>query len=170
MTPSPVNIYWSLYKHDEWRFYLAATDSGLCCMTLPNESFETLELWVKKHIVGAVMLYDKSKLEPYVRQLAEYFGGNRREFTCPLDLRGTPFQVRVWHELLLIPFGKIKSYSEIAAGIGHSTAVRAVGAANGANPIPIVVPCHRVIGKDGRLNGYRGGIDMKADLLALEGL
>jgi methylated-DNA-[protein]-cysteine S-methyltransferase len=101
-------------------------------------------------------------------QLRAYFGGDLRDFDLPLAMAGTPFQQRVWKELLRIPYGETRSYSEIAHAIGAPTAVRAVGAANGANPIPIVVPCHRVIGSGGKLVGYGGGLPLKRRLLALE--
>jgi methylated-DNA-[protein]-cysteine S-methyltransferase len=104
-----------------------------------------------------------------VRQLRAYFAGELRRFDLPLDMQGTDFQLRVWRELEAIPFGETRSYSQIAAAIGAPRAVRAVGAANGANPIPIVVPCHRVIGAGGTLVGYGGGLPLKKRLLELEG-
>jgi methylated-DNA-[protein]-cysteine S-methyltransferase len=103
------------------------------------------------------------------RQLHAYFAGTLCEFDLPLDLRGTPFQLRVWHALESIPYGETRSYLQIATAIGAEKAVRAVGAANGANPIPIVIPCHRVIGSGGKLVGYGGGIPLKKRLLTLEG-
>ena len=103
-----------------------------------------------------------------VRQLRAYFAGRLRRFDLPLDLRGTPFQLRVWRALLEVPYGETRSYRQIAAAIGEPKAVRAVGAANGANPIAIVVPCHRVVGADGSLTGYGGGLTLKRKLLALE--
>jgi methylated-DNA-[protein]-cysteine S-methyltransferase len=103
------------------------------------------------------------------RQLRAYFGGHLRQFDLPLDLRGTAFQMSVWHALLDIPYGETRSYLQIAQSIGSPQAVRAVGAANGANPIPIVVPCHRVIGSSGKLVGYGGGLPLKKRLLELEG-
>jgi methylated-DNA-[protein]-cysteine S-methyltransferase len=102
------------------------------------------------------------------RQLRAYFAGELREFDLALDMAGTEFQRRVWYALLKIPYGETRSYSDIARGIGAPSAVRAVGAANGANPIPIVVPCHRVIGAGGKLVGYGGGLPLKQRLLALE--
>ena len=101
-------------------------------------------------------------------QLEEYFAGTRRAFDLPLDLRGTAFQVRTWNALAEIPYGTTVSYGEQARRLGVPRAVRAVGAANGSNPLPIVLPCHRVIGADGTLTGYGGGLDMKRFLLALE--
>lgn len=103
------------------------------------------------------------------RQLAEYFAGSRTAFDLELAPRGTPFQRAVWNELLRIPYGETITYAELARRIGKPAAVRAVGAANGANPIPVIVPCHRVIGSNGTLTGYGGGIFRKQFLLALEG-
>jgi methylated-DNA-[protein]-cysteine S-methyltransferase len=104
------------------------------------------------------------------RQLSEYFAGSRRTFELPLRLRGTAFQERVWRELTEIPYGETWSYGQLAARIGKPGASRAVGLANGRNPISILVPCHRVIGADGSLTGYGGGIERKQWLLAHEGL
>lgn len=103
-------------------------------------------------------------------QLDEYFAGTRRAFALPLDFVGTAFQKQVWAALLTIPFGETRSYADIARTIGRPTACRAVGAANGRNPISIVAPCHRVIGANGGLTGFAGGIAAKRRLLALEGL
>jgi methylated-DNA-[protein]-cysteine S-methyltransferase len=102
------------------------------------------------------------------RQLREYFEGKRREFSLRLDMRGTSFQKDVWEALLGIPYGETRSYGQIAKQIGRPSASRAVGAANGANPIPIVVPCHRVIGSTGKLTGFGGGLDVKEKLLGIE--
>jgi methylated-DNA-[protein]-cysteine S-methyltransferase len=103
-------------------------------------------------------------------QLKEYFAGRRRAFALPLDLSGTAFQRRVWNALLSIPFGQTRSYRQIAQQIGQPGAARAVGAANGSNPVSIVAPCHRVIGSSGALTGFAGGLDVKAWLLVLEGV
>ena len=109
-------------------------------------------------------------LRPAAEQLAEYFAGTRRAFDLTLDLHGTDFQRSVWNALLDIPFGRTRSYADIAEAIGNPKAVRAVGLANGRNPVSIIVPCHRVIGADGSLTGYGGGIDRKRRLLAHEGV
>jgi methylated-DNA-[protein]-cysteine S-methyltransferase len=101
-------------------------------------------------------------------QLTEYFAGDRQEFDVPLKVAGTPFQQRVWKELVRIPFGTTITYAELARRVGKPTASRAVGHANGRNPISIIVPCHRVIGADGKLTGYAGGVDKKEWLLAWE--
>ena len=102
-------------------------------------------------------------------QLRAYFAGELRRFDLPLDIVGTEFQKRVWKELETIPYGETRSYREIASAIGAPTAIRAVGAANGSNPLPIVIPCHRVIGSSGKLVGYGGGLPLKERLLKLEG-
>jgi len=104
-----------------------------------------------------------------LRQLAQYFAGTRRDFELPLAPRGTPFQERVWQALTEIPYGATWSYGQLAKRIGNPKASRAVGLANGSNPISILVPCHRVIGADGSLTGYGGGIERKQWLLAHEG-
>ena len=109
------------------------------------------------------------QMRPYVRELEEYFSAQRREFTLPLDLRGTDFQLACWRALLAIPYGETRSYASIARSVGKPKAFRAVGMANNRNPLAIVVPCHRVIASDGTLCGYGGGLDMKRKLLELEG-
>ncbi|RIV23203.1 methylated-DNA--[protein]-cysteine S-methyltransferase [Alicyclobacillaceae bacterium I2511] len=161
-------VYWSVLEHQDWTLHLAATNSGLCCITLPSESLDSLMEWIHRHIPNADILRDDEALRPYAQQLHEYFAGYRTEFTLALDLRGTPFQRSVWLQLKSVPYGETASYSDLAQGVGRPTAVRAVGAANGANPLPIVLPCHRVIGKNGQLTGYRGGLDVKERLLRLE--
>jgi methylated-DNA-[protein]-cysteine S-methyltransferase len=104
------------------------------------------------------------------RELKEYFSGSRRSFDVPLAAGGTPFQHRVWEALRAIPYGELRSYRDIADSLGNRQAVRAVGAANGRNPIPVIVPCHRVVGSNGRLTGFAGGLAAKRTLLELEGL
>jgi len=107
-------------------------------------------------------------LEEAVRQLEEYFAGRLQQFDLPLSPQGTEFQKRVWKALLTIPYGETRSYGDIAKQIGSEKAVRAVGGANHVNPISIVIPCHRVIGKNGSLTGYGGGLEIKEKLLSLE--
>jgi methylated-DNA-[protein]-cysteine S-methyltransferase len=106
--------------------------------------------------------------EEPVRQLEEYFAGERKAFDLPLDLHGTPFQRAVWERLLEIPYGSTTTYGELARELGRPDRARAVGAAVGRTPVPIVVPCHRVVGADGSLTGYGGGLERKSALLALE--
>jgi len=114
-------------------------------------------------------VWDPVRCTAVARQLADYFAGRRQDFDLPVDPPGTPFQRQVWAELARIPYGRTVSYGELARRVGRPAAARAVGAANGANPVPIVLPCHRVIGADGSLTGYGGGLPIKRALLALEG-
>lgn len=111
---------------------------------------------------------DRAPFAETIRQLRAYFAGELREFNLPLSLEGTEFQLRVWHSLCAIPYGETISYGQLACRVGNPKAARAVGLANGSNPIPIIVPCHRVIGTNGSLVGYGGGLSNKKALLFLE--
>lgn len=142
---------------------LIASDHGLAAILWEHDDPRRVPL----EVVAAAP--DHPILVEAARQLDEYFAGARRVFDLPLDVAGTSFQQKVWRALLTIPFGETRSYGQIANQIGHPSAVRAVGAANGRNPISIVAPCHRVIGSNGRLTGFAGGLPAKAHLLALEG-
>ena len=161
-------MYWSLFSFKDWNLYLAATEKGLCFVGSQNMPFDELTLWAEKHVPGCQLVEDHEKLQPYVDELIEYLEGERQTFTVPLNYNGTAFQLAVWNALCEIPFGQTRSYSDIAKFINNPAAVRAVGAAIGANPILITVPCHRVVGKNGSLTGYRGGLQMKTQLLDLE--
>jgi methylated-DNA-[protein]-cysteine S-methyltransferase len=127
----------------------------------PSRKAQSTEGWAQDAAVAP--------LAATLRQLSEYFAGTRRDFDLPLRLDGTPFQARVWRELVEIPYGETWSYGQLAKRIGSPSASRAVGLANGRNPISILVPCHRVIGADGSLTGYGGGLERKRWLLAHEG-
>jgi methylated-DNA-[protein]-cysteine S-methyltransferase len=118
---------------------------------------------------SARWLRDRAPFARAIAQLGEYFAGTRRVFTVPLAPLGTPFQLSVWRALREIPYGVTVSYGELARRLGHANGARAVGLANGANPLPIIVPCHRVIGADGSLTGFGGGLPIKRALLTLEG-
>jgi len=107
-------------------------------------------------------------IDDTIFQLNKYFDGKLKQFTIPLNFTGTDFQIKVWNKLINIPYGQTKSYSEIAQLINNKKAVQAVGNANNKNPIPIIIPCHRVIGKNGKLVGYAGGLEIKQTLLAIE--
>ncbi len=133
---------------------LVASEQGLCAVNWGS--------------TGRKRQLQHPVLQAAARQLEEYFAGTRRVFDLPLDLRGTLFQVRTWTALAEIPYGTTVSYGEQARRLGVPRAVRAVGAANGSNPLPIVLPCHRVIGANGALTGYGGGLDVKQWLLAHE--
>lgn len=161
-------IYWSILSYKAWNLLVAATAKGLCFVGSQNMQYEELTLWVEKHYPGSQLIEDREQLQQYMVELIEYFEGERISFTIPFDYKGTAFQLAVWSELCEIPYGQTKSYSDIANRINKPSAVRAVGAAIGSNPVLIVVPCHRVIGKNGKLTGYRGGLEMKTQLLNLE--
>lgn len=161
-------VYWSLFSYKDWKFYLAATEKGICFVGSQNMPFEELSRWVDKHFSSSELVEDSEKLQPYKDELIEYFEGKRQTFSVPSDYKGTVFQLTVWKALCEIPYGQTTSYSDIANGIDKPKAVSAVGTAIGANPVLIMLPCHRVIGKNGLLTGYRGGLEMKTQLLDLE--
>jgi len=161
-------LYWSVLSHPDWRLCLAAGDGGLMYVGAADDSLAELEKWAARQLPGWKLARHDEKLADAAEQIKAYLQGKRRSITCPLDLRGTPVQLEVWKALLAIPYGETRSYSEIAATIGKPSAARAVGAAVGANPMLIAVPCHRVVGKNGALTGYRGGLEMKKRLLELE--
>lgn len=141
---------------------LIASDRGLAAILWENENPQRVPLKPVTDNPQHPMLLQTEQ------QLMEYFAGERRVFDLPLDFNGTEFQKKVWAALLTIPFGETRSYAEIARQVGSPKAVRAVGAANGRNPISIIAPCHRVIGSNGKLTGFAGGLAVKAFLLQLE--
>ncbi|MGI6114359.1 MAG: methylated-DNA--[protein]-cysteine S-methyltransferase [Mahellales bacterium] len=148
----------------------ASSGQGLCWLSLPGDKEESFVAWAGRHFTGCRAI---KGVDPIIKetekQVNEYLSGSRKEFSLQLDLRGTVFQRRVWQALLQVPYGTTVSYRDIAIAINKPRAVRAVGQANNKNPIIIVVPCHRVIGSDGSLVGYGGGLDVKRALLRLEG-
>jgi methylated-DNA-[protein]-cysteine S-methyltransferase len=146
------------------RLLLEATPDALVHLALPDTATASAPV-PSAHDVELV-----APLATTVTQLEEYFAGARTEFDVPMALGGTPFQRDVWTTLADIPYGKTVSYAELAAMVGRPTAFRAVGQANGANPLPIVLPCHRVLASGGRIGGYGGGLPLKRALLALEGV
>lgn len=141
---------------------LIASDKGLAAVLWENEGSQRVPLTPLSRNESHPVLCEAE------RQLQEYFAGTRQRFTLSYDPSGTPFQQKVWAALLTIPFGETRSYRQIAEQIGHPKAVRAVGAANGKNPLSIMAPCHRVIGSNGKLTGFAGGLPVKAFLLELE--
>ena len=139
---------------------LAGDADGLTLISFPSGS--------REQKAKPAWREDAGPFAAAIRELREYFAGKRREFTVALKPRGTAFQLAVWQALRGIPYGETISYGELARRIGRPSASRAVGAANGANPLPIIVPCHRVIGADGSLTGFGGGVETKRFLLGLE--
>jgi methylated-DNA-[protein]-cysteine S-methyltransferase len=150
--PSPVGV-----------LTLVGSDDGLAAILWENDDPQRVKLNVARQDRTFPVLVEAE------RQLGEYFAGKRKKFNVPLDFSGTDFQKKVWQALLSIPFGETRSYGEIARQIGNPKAMRAVGAANGKNPISIIAPCHRVIGAGGALTGFAGGMKAKAFLLDHEG-
>jgi methylated-DNA-[protein]-cysteine S-methyltransferase len=152
-----MNQFFSVLPHAAGALSLIATDDGLEQIRF-DASVPTDAIRCDKHPV----------LRETARQLNAYFARELRDFDLPLVMKGTPFQIRVWRALQEIPYGETRSYAQQARLVGAPEAVRAVGAANGRNPIPIVVPCHRVIGSNGKLTGFGGGLPLKRWLLDLE--
>lgn len=154
--------FYKTVKSPVGRLKLVASDRGLVAILWENDSPDRVRLGsLQEHKEHPVLLEAE-------RQLNDYFAGKRKSFALRFDAQGTDFQKAVWQALATIPFGETRSYSDIARQIGRPKAVRAVGAANGRNPISIVVPCHRVIGSNGKLTGFAGGLETKATLLRLE--
>jgi methylated-DNA-[protein]-cysteine S-methyltransferase len=154
------------------RIYYTTMESPVGTLRLVAEELGLRTVWFvggrKKEQPDVEWKEDAAFFVEVIRQLNAYFAGELREFEIPLLMLGTEFQKRVWKALLTIPYGETMSYGELAKKIGEPKAVRAVGAANGQNPLPIIVPCHRVIGSDGSLTGFGGGLENKKKLLELE--
>jgi O-6-methylguanine DNA methyltransferase len=147
---------------------LASTAAGLAYLELPNASGRGMRGWLRRCLPDAGCVEGFAPNQRAAQQVIEYLEGKRTEFELELDPRGTDFQRRVWNALSEIPYGETRSYAQIALRVGAPRAVRAVGTANGANPLSLVVPCHRVIASGGGLGGYGGGLELKRRLLAME--
>ncbi|UCH65308.1 MAG: methylated-DNA--[protein]-cysteine S-methyltransferase [Ignavibacterium sp.] len=154
--------YHASFVIDNIQFTVIATESGIRNIIFNSEDTDNLS---EKYRVNP----NDPRLHSAYFQLQEYFNRERRKFNLPLEIEGTEFQKSVWHELLKIPFGQTISYQTLAIRLGDKKLIRAVANANGLNPVPIVIPCHRVIGADGSMVGYGGGIELKEKLLTLEG-
>jgi methylated-DNA-[protein]-cysteine S-methyltransferase len=157
-----MSLAYKMMKSPVGKLKLVASDKGLVAILWENDRLHRVRL------SEMVEEEDHPVLVETERQLGEYFAGRRKAFFVTLDMRGTRFQRDVWEVLLAIPFGETRSYGQLAKQLGNPRATRAVGAANGKNPVSIIVPCHRVIGSSGKLTGFAGGLDTKAYLLSLE--
>ncbi|MEA1871227.1 MAG: methylated-DNA--[protein]-cysteine S-methyltransferase [Candidatus Bipolaricaulota bacterium] len=157
------NIPW-----EEWCFVLLSSEMGIRLIDLHGTSLSEIGERLGVEIVQGGTKTAAVNQNLVCQEIEEYLNGDRMAFSSSLDMQGTPFQIEVWNELLNIPYGETCSYGEIAAAIGRPRAARAVGAAIGANPLPLIVPCHRVIGKNGSLVGFGGGLRLKERLLLLE--
>jgi O-6-methylguanine DNA methyltransferase len=169
--PKTTELYCSSVSCPQGSIIVMATERGVCWTGTPGTPSDEGFAWLRRKIQFDRVIEGEeiAPLQQAIDQLKRYVAGEHVQFTCPLDLHGTAFQIQVWEELYRIPYGETRTYAEIARAIGRPGAVRAVGAANGANPVAIIVPCHRVIGSNGTLTGYGGGLPTKAWLLALEG-
>jgi methylated-DNA-[protein]-cysteine S-methyltransferase len=161
-------LNWTYLINGQNQLVIAATTDGLCYVGSWNEPLLAFEEWSRKVFGNYERVQDDKIMKPYTKQLEEYMAGKRTSFTVPLDLQGTPFQLAVWDAMSQVPYGKTASYLEVAQYLDKPKSVRAVGTAIGRNPVLIVAPCHRIIGKNGALTGYRGGLAMKEQLLKLE--
>jgi len=163
-----MKVYISEYESSLGEFYLASSEKGLVRLHLTdkNDFVEKLQ----KTFPDLELAENDEKNKTTIRQLNEYFDRKRESFDIPLQLVGTDFHKKVWNELTKVPFGKTVSYKQIAERIGNPKSVRAVGQANNRNPIPIIIPCHRIIGINGNLIGFGGGLEMKRKLLIHEGI
>lgn len=167
-------LHSTIFKSPVGPLFLAASNHGLVALEfdvrLPGQqSIRPNPRDLRAERNGFKFELSATAMETCVQQMTEYFAGHRREFSFPLDLRGTDFQIACWRALLKIPYGETRTYADIARAVGSPQGFRAVGMANNRNPVAIVVPCHRVIASDGTLCGYGGGLDIKRKLLQLEG-
>lgn len=171
MNPKQQVIAWSRMDSQIGPLTIAMTAKGVSAIQFGEGEKVLLGIKVQANRRFRTVILERQdrELEPVKKQLQEYFDRNREQFDLPLDLYGTPFQKLVWKKLQIIPYGELRSYKEIAQAIGAPKAVRAIGGANNKNPVPIIVPCHRVIGSNGSLVGYGGGLQIKRYLLMLEG-
>ncbi len=149
------------------KVFVASTEKGVCSIDFHTSEKEFLK-YLERRFSSPKIIKNPQANQKVVSQLKKYVEGRLKDFDCSLDLGGTPFQRKVWAALMKIPYGETRSYLDIAKAIGHPKAFRAVGNANGTNPVPIIVPCHRVIESDGGLGGYGQGIDVKKKLLDFE--
>jgi O-6-methylguanine DNA methyltransferase len=147
---------------------LASTEKGLAYLGLPRANGRGFAGWHRRHAQEEEVADGQERNQCAMAQVKEFLEGKRQTFDLELDLRATPFQLSVYQILDEIPYGEAISYAEVARRLGRPSAVRAVGSANGSNPMPLIVPCHRVVAADGQLHGYAGGVDLKARLLAME--
>ena len=159
----PEKLYASAIHWEGWTFHILSSPLGLRLVDLDGTPFSALADRLRARVVP-----DDEPNAKVMSQLREYLRGDRQTFTLPLDVRGTPFQISVWDAVRGVPYGTLRTYGDLARRIGRPSATRAVGQAVGANPLALVVPCHRIVGASGGLVGYRGGLPLKERLLALE--
>jgi O-6-methylguanine DNA methyltransferase len=161
-------IYYSTIKIPELKrtIFIAKNEEGICSIEFSSDGKKFLKLLAGKN-AGEIKL-DSSKLKLEIRQIKEYFSGRRKKFSMKLYIDGTPFQKKVWNAIAKVGYGKTASYDRLAKEIRNPKALRAVGTACGKNPLPIVIPCHRIISKNGSIGGFGGGIGLKRKMLEIE--
>jgi methylated-DNA-[protein]-cysteine S-methyltransferase len=164
----PKALYTSEFDSPIGTLFAASTPAGLAYLGLPRASGRGFAGWLRRHAPDAAVRESWKVNRRAASEVLEYLEGKRTAFELELDLRATPFQARVLRAVARIPYGETRAYGDVARSIRQPEAVRAVGAANGANPIPLVIPCHRVVASTGKLHGYGGGLELKAWLLAME--
>ncbi len=162
--PNVKELYYDVLIYNHFEYIIICSEKGLCYISSENKDING----IKQLLNADTIFQNKRKLSIYKKQLLGYFKGELYKFNFDLDLKGTSFQLKVWQELQKIPYGVTTTYQDIADKIGDQRSVRAVATAIGKNPLLIVIPCHRVIGKDGTLRGYREGLTKKGILLNLE--
>lgn len=169
MTNSSTILYYTLFTYGDLSFYLAATRKGLCFVGKNPANLEELKLWALKHVEPYQLRPNDQIMEKYTLPFIRYFKGKHVDWTTTeIDLYGTAFQKRVWHTLAAIDYGETTTYDTVAKHLAPPSSARAVGGALNKNPLMVIIPCHRVLAKSGKLTGFRGGIEMKKTLLSLE--
>ncbi|MBN6187934.1 methylated-DNA--[protein]-cysteine S-methyltransferase [Aneurinibacillus sp. BA2021] len=165
-------VFYTVYQSPLGPITLGATEAGLCWVEFSEGELAKISLsrWAKRWLGTENIAYAPEVFLEATEQLDEYFAGERQTFTLPLDVHGTAFQKMVWEQLQKIPYGETRAYKDIALAMHAAKAVRAIGGANNKNPLSIFIPCHRVIGSNGALVGYGGGLNVKEYLLQLEGV
>ncbi len=159
-------LYIDKVESDLWSGFLVINDIGLCYVSHYTNNLNDVTSWQTRNYPNHILVSNTEKVAPYKKQVEEYLKGNRYAFDFPVDLQGTDFQKEVWNALLEIPYGQTASYLDIALKLNRDyKSAQAIGGAVGSNPLSIVYPCHRVVGNDGSLTGYSGGLDIKIALL-----
>jgi len=162
-------VYCTSFESKIGLIYVASTDTGVCKICLPRQTKRDFLRWLREHFDDSEVTDNKSRNREVIDQLTRYFNGKLARFTVSVDMIGTPFQIRVWKELTRISYGNTITYKHLAKRLGTSRGFQAIGRANAGNPIPIIVPCHCVLGTNGSLVGYSSGVKTKEFLLKLEG-
>lgn len=163
------SVHWTSFDSRIGRIYVASTSNGVCKITIPAQTKREFTSWLSRHFPASEIVESTTGNRQIINELQRYFDQKLAKFHSHVDLIGTDFQTKVWHEVSKIRYGATISYKVLAKRVGKPGAYQGVGRANGSNPLPIIVPCHRVIGEDDKLRGYAAGVKTKEFLLRLEG-